>query len=77
MQKKCKDLHITDEDDEVINIIIHSKYFSVSDWPKSQAQLFIITSYCQWKNFAICELMTSVVQQNCQIFEWLTEKTWG
>ena len=29
-----------------------------------------------WKNFAICELMTSMVQQNCQVIEPLTEKTW-
>ena len=28
-----------------------------------------------WENFAICELMTSIVQQNCQIIEPLTEKT--
>ena len=30
-----------------------------------------------WKNFVICELMMSIMQQNCQIIEPLTEKTWG
>ena len=30
-----------------------------------------------WKNFVICELMMSIMQQNCPIIEPLTEKTWG
>ena len=30
-----------------------------------------------WKNFVICELMMSIMQQNCHIIELLTEKTWG
>ena len=30
-----------------------------------------------WKNCATSELMTSIVQENCQIIERLTEKIWG
>ena len=30
-----------------------------------------------WKNFAMSELMTSIVQENCQVIERLTEKIWG
>ena len=38
-----------------------------------------ITSYCRLnlEEFCDTELMTSIVQQNCQIIEPLTEKTWG
>ena len=38
----------------------------------------IVATFDQiWKKFAICELMTSIMQQNCQIIERLAEKTWG
>ena len=30
-----------------------------------------------WNNFAIWELMTSIVQQSCQIIERSIEKVWG
>ena len=30
-----------------------------------------------WKNFVICQLMTSIVQQNCQTIERLTKETSG
>ena len=55
------------------------KIFSHFWLAKIPSIIFIITSYC-WpnlKNFAICVLMTLTFQQNCQIIEWLTEKTWG
>ena len=59
-------------------IIIYSKNFSTSDWLKSHTQ-FIITSYCRPNLEEFCNMwkMTSIVQQNCQIIEHLTEKTWG
>ena len=40
-------------------LIIHSKYFTVSDWLKPQAQ-FTITSCC-WKDLCRIEPMTSIV----------------
>ena len=39
--------------------------------------LFWKISFNIWKNFAICELMTSIVQQNCQIIERSATETWG
>ena len=61
-----------------MNNNIHSKNFSVSDWLKSHTW-FVITSYCRPNLEEFCDLwkMTSIVQQNCQIIEPPTEKTWG
>ena len=60
------------------NIIVNSKYFSVSDWLKSHGY-FIITSFC-WPNlaeFSDIWKMTSILQHNCQKPVQLTKKTWG
>ena len=59
-------------------ILLFIQNISVSDWLKSlhnSSQPAIVDQMC--KNFVIRELMTSTVQQNCQIIEPLTGKIWG
>ena len=56
----------------IMHLIIHSKYFSISDWLRERATVDRI-----WKKFCHIEPMTSKVQPKLQIIEPLTEKTWG
>ena len=49
-------------------LIIHSKYFSVSDWLKALAQFTITTTVDQiWENFAINQPMMSKVQHRSRL----------
>ena len=63
---------------DVNNIIIHSKYFPVSDWLKPHAE-FTITRCCL-PNLERIFAILNQWRQKCsplQIIEPLMEKTWG
>ena len=46
----------------ISSIIIHSKYFSISDWPKSHAW-FVITSYCRPNLEEVCNMWTDGINR--------------
>ena len=63
---------------DITILIIHSKYFPLSDWLKPHA-LFTITICC-WPNLKRSFAILNQWLQKCnplQIIETLTEKTWG
>ena len=60
-----------------MHLVIHSKYFSISDWLKFiiHHRELLLTKF--GKKFCHFEPMTSKVQPKLQTIEPLTEKTWG
>ena len=56
---------------QIINIIIHSKYFSVSDWQKSHT-LFIVTSYCEPNLEEFCDMWTDDVHRAAKMPDYYT-----
>ena len=54
-------------------IIIHSKYFSISDWVKHVTSYYVLLTTFGWILQYV--LMTSTEQHNRQKTEQLTEKT--